>query len=73
MLADSSPGAISAAVLRLLENPRTREGCGRKAWEATRGEIWSEAGAAYSRIFAKVTRPSDSPPTALRSFAPVGH
>lgn len=71
VLSDRSPAAISAAVLRLLGSPRTREGCGRKAWEATRGEIWSEAGAAYSRIFAKVTRPGDSPTTSLRSFAPA--
>jgi hypothetical protein len=73
MLADRSPASISAAVLRLLDNPRARDGYGRKAWEATRGEIWSEAGAAYSRIFAKVSRPSAVPATSLRRLTPVTH
>jgi glycosyltransferase involved in cell wall biosynthesis len=71
MLADRSPDAIATAVLRLLDNPRLREGYGRKAWEATRGEIWSEAGAAYSRIFAKVTRPSAGSTSSLRRLTPA--
>jgi glycosyltransferase involved in cell wall biosynthesis len=71
VLADRSPEAIAAAVLRLLDNPRVREGYGRKAWEATRGEIWSEAGAAYSRIFAKVTRPNADATTSLQRLTPV--
>ena len=73
MLADRSPAAISAGALRLLDNQRVRDGYGRKAWEATRGEIWSEAGAAYSRIFAKVSRPSSVPATSLRRLSPVAH
>jgi glycosyltransferase involved in cell wall biosynthesis len=71
MLEDRSPEAIATAALRLLDNPRVRETYGRKAWEATRGEIWSEAGAAYSRIFAKVARPSAVPTTSLRRLTPA--
>jgi glycosyltransferase involved in cell wall biosynthesis len=71
MLADRSPDAIATAVLRLLDNPRLRDGYGRKAWEAMRSEIWSEAGAAYSQVFAKVSRPTASSTTSLRRLTPA--
>jgi glycosyltransferase involved in cell wall biosynthesis len=71
MLAEGTPDAMAAAVLRLLGDQALRDATGRKAWDATRPEIWSEAGAAYSRIFARVARPRVIPSTSLRRLTPV--
>lgn len=49
----SSP-ALSAAFIELLHDPQRRALIGRRAYEHSRGMIWSSVGAAYRQLFAQI-------------------
>lgn len=59
----SSP-ALSAAFIELLHDPQRRAIIGRRAYEHSRGMIWSSVGAAYRQLFAQI---------AARPFANLDH
>ena len=67
-----SPAALAEAILSLLGDREARDAYGRRAYEATRDQVWSAIGSAYERIFTRVARPSVLPPTPVRRFAPIG-
>jgi hypothetical protein len=49
-----SSAALSAAFIDLLGDPARRAAVGRRAYEHSRRMIWSEVGAEYQRLFARV-------------------
>jgi glycosyltransferase involved in cell wall biosynthesis len=49
-----SSAALSAAFIDLLGDPDRRAAVGRRAYEHSRRMIWSEVGAEYQRVFARV-------------------
>jgi glycosyltransferase involved in cell wall biosynthesis len=48
------PAALSSAVITLLDDPARRGEIGRKAWEYSRGMVWSEVANDYRALFARV-------------------
>ena len=55
----SAPDALGTALTALLSDPVRRAAIGRRAWEHSRGMVWSAVGAAYGRHFALMaTRPA---------------
>lgn len=49
-----SPTALADAVIGLLGDPERRREMGRRAYEHTRGMVWSAVGAEYLQLFAQV-------------------
>ena len=49
-----SPSAWAAALISLLENDELRTALGRRAHEHTRAMVWSNVGAQYRQLFARV-------------------
>jgi glycosyltransferase involved in cell wall biosynthesis len=63
-----SSAALSAAFIDLLGDPERRAAVGLRAYEHSRGMIWSEVGAQYQRVFARVTsRQAPAPAIQARS------
>ena len=62
-----SPDAMAAAFIELLRDRELRVAIGGRAYAHGRRMIWSEVGAAYRRLFARVVA---APPLGLR--APLG-
>jgi glycosyltransferase involved in cell wall biosynthesis len=54
VLADPDPKSIAAAVNRLLADPAARLEIGALAHERTRDMVWTQVGAAYQALFARV-------------------
>ena len=55
-----SPDALAESLIGLLRDPELRATLGRRAYEYSRGMIWSEVGAQYRRVFAGVARAARS-------------
>lgn len=72
LVAPGSPELLAQAVIRLLGDRKARDAYGAKAYEATRGQVWSATGAAYGRIFERVARPSHRIAPPVRRLAPSG-
>jgi len=51
-----SSDALAETFIELLRDPGLRATLGRRAYEYSRGMIWSQVGAEYRRIFGRVTR-----------------
>jgi glycosyltransferase involved in cell wall biosynthesis len=66
-----SPGALADAVANLLRNPGLRAAMGRRAYEYSRPMVWREVGAAYARVFARVTRAAPVAVMARVSMPPI--
>jgi glycosyltransferase involved in cell wall biosynthesis len=54
LVAPGSPEALASALSRLLADDDLRDAFGRRAYEHSRRMVWSEVGAAYQRLFARV-------------------
>jgi glycosyltransferase involved in cell wall biosynthesis len=53
-----SQAELSATFIELLRDPELRAVLGWRAYDYSRGMIWPEVGAAYRRVFARVSRPT---------------
>ena len=54
LVAPDSPAALSSALIGLLGDPEARATMGRRAWEYSRGMVWSEVANQYRALFARV-------------------
>jgi glycosyltransferase involved in cell wall biosynthesis len=52
-----SPSALAEALIELARDPEIRSMHGRLAYAHSRGMLWSEVGAAYRRLFARISLP----------------
>ena len=52
-------------------NPALRASLGRRAYEYSRGMVWSEVGAEYRRVFARAARPATPFITPVQRLAAV--
>ena len=52
-----NPDALAEALIELLHAPALRASLGKRAYEYSRGMVWSEVGAEYRRVFARAVRP----------------
>ena len=57
----ASPAALGAALNEILGDPDLRGALGRRAYEHSRGMVWSAVGADYRDLFARVASPWRSP------------
>ncbi|MHB8400095.1 MAG: glycosyltransferase [Candidatus Limnocylindrales bacterium] len=67
-----SPDALAAAINGLLADDELRGSVGRRAYEHSRHMVWSEVGAAYGRLFARVAAGVRSPTTSIQLTAVNG-
>jgi glycosyltransferase involved in cell wall biosynthesis len=51
-----SADALAGTLIDLLRDPALRASLGRRAYEYSRGMVWSEVGAEYRRVFARAAR-----------------
>ena len=72
LVTPGSTDSLAEALIRLLGDPELRHLYGRRAYEHTRGMIWSEVGAAYGRIFARIARPVERTDRRARIYATAG-
>jgi Glycosyltransferase len=56
-----SPDALAETFIELLRDPELRASLGRRAYEYSRGMVWSEVGAEYRRVFARAARSAPVP------------
>ena len=54
LVAPGSPSSLSTALTAVLGDRELRAAIGRRAYEYSRGMVWSEVGAEYGRLFAQV-------------------
>lgn len=54
LVPDPSPAAFSAALNKVLGDAKLRAALGRKAYDHSRGMVWSEVGAQYRALFQRV-------------------
>jgi glycosyltransferase involved in cell wall biosynthesis len=50
--------ALAGTLIDLLRDPELRASLGRRAYEYSRGMVWSEVGAEYRRVFARAAGPA---------------
>jgi glycosyltransferase involved in cell wall biosynthesis len=62
-----SPEALATALHRVLADDELREAIGRRAYEYSRQMVWSQVGATYQRLFARVA----NVPAPLPSLLPA--
>ncbi len=67
----ASAPALAAALAELLDNDELRSAIGRRAHEHSRHMIWSDVGAAYQRLFARVLADTRRLPSMSQSAAVV--
>jgi glycosyltransferase involved in cell wall biosynthesis len=53
-----SPDALAQTFVELLGDPGLRASLGRRAYEYSRGMVWSEVGEKYRRVLARAARPA---------------
>ncbi|HEX7430975.1 MAG TPA: glycosyltransferase, partial [Candidatus Limnocylindrales bacterium] len=51
-----SSDALAETFIELLRDPALRASLGRRAYQYSRGMVWSEVGAEYRRVFARAAR-----------------
>jgi glycosyltransferase involved in cell wall biosynthesis len=68
LVAPGSPPLLAAAIDRLLDDDEMRLAIGRRAYDASRGAVWPEVGAAYRDLFGRVVANRHMP---LGSAAPM--
>jgi glycosyltransferase involved in cell wall biosynthesis len=71
LVAAGSTEALAETLSRLIGDPELRRLYGHRAYEHTRGMVWSEVGAQYGRIFARVAQPTVRTDRSTRSYAAV--
>jgi glycosyltransferase involved in cell wall biosynthesis len=71
LVAAGSTEALAEALGRLVGDPELRRLYGHRAYEHTRSMVWSEVGAQYGRIFARVAQPTVRMDRSARSYATV--
>jgi glycosyltransferase involved in cell wall biosynthesis len=64
-----SAAALSGILIDLLEDAGLRASIGRRAYEYSRGMVWSEVGAKYRRVFAHAARSVTPFDTTLEQYA----
>src|SRR5665811_1710733 len=64
-----SSDALAETFIELLRDPALRASLGRRAYEYSRGMVWSEVGAEYRRVFARAARAAPVAAIALVSMA----
>jgi glycosyltransferase involved in cell wall biosynthesis len=72
LVTPGSTVALADAFVGLLLNPADRASLGRRAYEYSRGMVWSEVGARYRRIFARVAGAPVPIPVMEPNYAAVG-
>ena len=66
-----SADALSGTLIDLLRDPELRASLGRRAYEYSRGMVWSEVGAEYRRVFARAARSATPFAAPVQKFAAV--
>ena len=61
LVTPGSPKALATALIDVLGNHDLRAAIGRRAYEYSRGMVWSAVGATYGRLFAQVTTNTSMP------------
>ena len=72
LVAAASSEALGTAFVDLLGDPERRASYGRRAYEYSRGMVWSTVGAEYARVFARVAQPALPPLRPVAKLAAVG-
>ena len=71
LVAPGSPAALADAFIGLLRDPQRRARLGRRAYEHGRAMIWSEVGATYRTLFARVAAGPVRRPAPATALAPI--
>jgi glycosyltransferase involved in cell wall biosynthesis len=66
-----SSDALAETFVELLRDPALRGSLGRRAYQYSRGMVWSEVGAEYRRVFARAARPATPFITPVQRLAAV--
>jgi glycosyltransferase involved in cell wall biosynthesis len=72
LVAPGSSEALGEAFIELLRDPELRGALGRRAYDYSRGMVWSEAGAGYRRVFARAARTPARLTVSVPKVAAVG-
>jgi glycosyltransferase involved in cell wall biosynthesis len=72
LVAAGSSDALATAFVELLADPARRASYGRRAYEYSRGMVWSTVGEEYGRIFARAALPVLPPLRSVAKLAAVG-
>jgi glycosyltransferase involved in cell wall biosynthesis len=72
LVAPESSPALAEAFVDLLGDREGRLSMGRRAYEYSRGMVWSSVGAEYTRIFTRATLPAPTPLGPITRLAAVG-
>jgi glycosyltransferase involved in cell wall biosynthesis len=71
LVAPESSAALAEAFIDLLGDPARRLSLGRRAYDYSRGMVWSSVGAQYTRIFARAALPAPLPIGPVAKLAAV--
>ncbi len=72
LVPSATPELFAAAITEVLENEKLRASLGRKAYEYSRRMVWSDVGAQYRALFARVGTSAAVPGVAgTQGFAPA--
>lgn len=73
LIQPGSTDALAASLTELLRDPELRHTLGRRAYEHSRGMIWSEVGLQYRQVFAEAARSAHrASPSPKRELVAVG-
>jgi glycosyltransferase involved in cell wall biosynthesis len=72
LVAPGSSAALAGAFIELLGDRELRTTYGRRAYEYSRGMVWSTVGQEYMRILARAVRPSAPSMAPVANLAAVG-